>query len=522
MKANLRALITGVLCAGAITVVHAQNYDLVINNGRVMDPETGFDKVVNVGITDGTIVKITAEKLTGKKTVDATGHVVAPGFIDGHVHYIDSPFGVKLGLRDGLTTPLDLEVGLVDTNKWYAAKKGKSQANYGATASLLGARIAVFDPDYASVDGAVTNDFFSGFDFGTDYIKKLATPEEIEKILNQIEMNLKQGALGVGTTVGYMSEAVTSDELIGLRKLVAQYGRFSHDHVRFMSQSPPTSGMLATQEIVDPALVYGGGTILAHYHSTSGNQMPLIETYIESVRSEGHPVILEIYPYNYGAAGNGVQADYLKPDNYQRNFGREYKDIVDQLTGKPLDKETYERLVKEEPTHPVYLYHAPEEMVIKGVAHPDILIGSDAFPYFNRETGKQATEWDLPFAKAVGHPRGAGTRARVLRWHREGKLGDLTLMQAISKMSYLWADYLGKNGVESMKKKGRLQEGADADIVVFNPKTVTDNSDLPLDKNTLPSTGIPFVVVSGVVVVEDSKVLKDVFPGKPVRATIVE
>ena len=520
-KLRACALAAGSLLLSA-TLLPAQTYDLVIANGRVMDPETGFDKVANVGITDGMIVKISGDKLSGKKTVDAKGHVVAPGFIDGHVHYIDSPFGVKLGLRDGMTTPLDLEVGLFDTDEWYAFKEGKSQANYGATASLMGARQGAFDPKFVSKNGAVTHDFFSGVDLGTDYIKRIATPEEIEKILGTLEKNLKQGALGVGTTIGYMSDAVTSDELIGLRKLVAKHGRFTHDHIRFMSQAPPTSGMLGTQEVVDPAIVYGGGCILAHYNSTGGNQMPLIASYIDRVRAEGYPIILEVYPYNFGAAGNGVQADYLRPKNFQRNFGRSYGDIVDQLTGKPLDKETYERLVKEDPTHPVYLYNAPEELVIEGVAKPDVLIGSDAFPYFEREGGKQATDWDLPFNKAVGHPRGAGTRAKVLRWHREGKLGDLTLMQALSKMSYLWADYLGKNGVEPMKKKGRLQEGCDADIVVFDPKTVTDNSDMPLDKNCLPSTGIPYVVVSGVVVVEDSKVLKDVFPGKPVRSQIVK
>ena len=83
-------------------------------------------------------------------------------------------------------------------------------------------------------------------------------------------------------------------------------------------------------------------------------------------------------------------------------------------------------------------------------------------------------------------------------------------------------DYLANNGVSQMNRKGRIQEGADADIVVFDPATVTDNSDLfPLDKNVAPSTGIPYVIVSGVVVVEDSKVLK-VFPGKPVRAEIIE
>lgn len=499
----------------------AQEYDLVITNGRVMDPETGFDQVANVGIADGTIIKISAEKLTGKKTVDATGHVVAPGFIDGHVHYVDMPFGVKLGLRDGMTTTLDLEVGVFDTERWYKAKEGKSQSNYGATASLLAARHGVFAPNYDSKNGAVTLDFFSGMDLGTDYIERDATPEEIEKILEVLDKNLKEGALGVGTTIGYMADAVTSAELVGVRKLTAKYGRFTHDHVRFMSQAAPMSGMIAVQEVVDPAIVYGGGCIIAHYNTNTAGQMPLVASYIERIRAQGYPVILELYPYNYGGAGNGIQAVYLKPENYQRNLGRSYGDIVDQLTGKPLDKATYERLVKEDPTHPVYLYHAQMDMVLEGCARPDTLIGSDAFPYFNRKTGKLVADWDTPYSEAVGHPRGAGTRARVLRWQREGKLGDLTLMQALSKMSFMWADYLAENGVEQMKKKGRMQEGCDADIVVFDPKTVTDNSDLPLDKNTLPSTGIPYVVVSGVVVVEDSKVLK-VFPGKPVRAEITE
>jgi N-acyl-D-aspartate/D-glutamate deacylase len=200
----------------------AANYDLVIKNGRVMDPETGFDKVANVGITDGTIVKISTGKLAGKKTVDATGHVVAPGFIDGHVHYVDMPFGVKVGLRDGLTTTLDLEAGLIDTDRWYKAKAGKSQTNYGATASLLAARHAAFTPDYVSKDGAVTLDFFSGMDLGVDYIDRDATPEEVEKIVGLLERNLRQGALGVGTTVGYMADHVTSAELIGAKKLVAK------------------------------------------------------------------------------------------------------------------------------------------------------------------------------------------------------------------------------------------------------------------------------------------------------------
>lgn len=503
------------------TSASAQDYDLVIKNGRVMDPETGFDQPANVGITDGTIAKITTDDLSGKQTIDALGHVVTAGFIDGHVHYADMPFSMKLGLRDGMTTQLDLEVGLVDTDKWYKSKEGKTQANYGASASLPAARNEAFNPDFASINGSIFFDLYNQ-PVPSDYIKRTATPEEVQKILDILERNLKQGALGIGTCIGYMSESTTSAELVGLRKLLAKYGSFSHDHVRFASQAPPMSGMLAVQEVVDPALVYGGGSIVAHYQFITLGQMPLVEKYIERIRKEGHPIILEIYPYDIGAAGNGVQADYLKPENYKRNMGRSYGDLIDQLTGKPLTKETYEKLVKDDPTHPVYLKHAQLEMVKAGTARPNTLIGSDAFPHFSSDTGKVILDWDTPYEKGLGHPRGAGTRGKVLRWHREGDLGDLTLMQTLSKMSFMWAEYLGANGVEQMKKKGRMQEGMDADIVVFDPKTVTDNSKFfPLDQNTAPSTGIPYVVVNGVVVVEDSKVLK-VFPGKPIRAKIVK
>ena len=140
------------------------------------------------------------------------------------------------------------------------------------------------------------------------------------------------------------------------------------------------------------------------------------------------------------------------------------------------------------------------DMVIAGVARPDTLIGSDAFPYFNSKTGKLVTDWDTPYNEAVGHPRGAGTRAKVLRLQREGKLGDLTLMQAISKMSYMWADYLANNGVEQMNRKGRIQEGADADIVVFDADAVQDHATYT-DPHRYP-TGIPHVLVNGEFVIK--------------------
>ncbi|MCP4231743.1 MAG: aminoacylase, partial [bacterium] len=88
----------------------AADYDVVILDGRVMDPETKLDAVRNVGIKDGKIAAITEEDITGKETIDASGHVVAPGFIDVHFHSLDL-FAVKLGMQDGVTTGMDFEYG---------------------------------------------------------------------------------------------------------------------------------------------------------------------------------------------------------------------------------------------------------------------------------------------------------------------------------------------------------------------------------------------------------------------------
>jgi len=123
----------------------AQEYDVVILNGRVMDPETFFDAVRTVGIRDGRIVTITKASISGADTIDATGHVVAPGFIDSHHHCAGNLWGVKASLRDGVTTPLDLELGAINIDAWYAQREGKWPANFGAAVSHEFHRMRVLD-----------------------------------------------------------------------------------------------------------------------------------------------------------------------------------------------------------------------------------------------------------------------------------------------------------------------------------------------------------------------------------------
>ena len=149
-KVNQIATSIGILAAIGLaamspaTAVAAETYDVVILNGRVMDPESRLDDVRNIGISNGRIALITTQEIQGAQTIDATNHVVAPGFIDVHSHGQD-PFAFKLKLRDGVTTALEIEAGAYPVGDYYQTFTGKAQLNYGASVSHIFARIAVMD-----------------------------------------------------------------------------------------------------------------------------------------------------------------------------------------------------------------------------------------------------------------------------------------------------------------------------------------------------------------------------------------
>jgi N-acyl-D-aspartate/D-glutamate deacylase len=272
--------------------------------------------------------------------------------------------------------------------------------------------------------------------------------------------------------------------------------------------------MLGTDEQLAAVLAVGGGLIVQHMTAQCLDLTKYCQEMIDKAYASGHQVISEIYPYTYGATI--AAADYLHPDNYQNNMGHTYSDIVEIATMTPLTKERYEYLVKNAPFTSVTFENATKETVAQALAHPTSLVGSDAFPYNAKSDGSIVYDWDTPYDAVNGHPRSAGTHALVLQMVREQNL--MPLMLALSKMTYMPAKFLQDNGILQLAHKGRLQVGADADITVFDPATVKQNA-TPANGG-LPSTGIPYVVVNGTIVVEDSKVLKDVFPGKPIRLPV--
>ena len=138
-----KLILSLLLLASSTAILSAQQYDLVLEGGRVMDPETGLDAVRNVGIRDGKIARISSETLSGRRIIHATGLVVAPGFIDLHQHAQDIA-SQRVKALDGVTTALEMEIGAPDVAQFLKAKEGHSLIHYGTSASHVAARSLVF------------------------------------------------------------------------------------------------------------------------------------------------------------------------------------------------------------------------------------------------------------------------------------------------------------------------------------------------------------------------------------------
>jgi cytosine/adenosine deaminase-related metal-dependent hydrolase len=253
----------GLLIFVNFAIASAQKYDLVINNGRVMDPETRYDGIANVGIKNGCITAITKSKITGKQSIDAKGLVVAAGFIDTHFHWT-RPLGYKLALRDGVTTAMDLEVGVYgpQLGDWYNMHKGKSQMNYGTASGHEFARAAVMDGYTKGLDAP--SSIVEGR-AGKGWSDKVATLEQGNKMLRFIDEGLRQGAFGVASTVGYFPGA-TAREMFEVQRIGAKYGRFTAVHTRYTPGAATTEANGA-QEVLLNAVALNAPAVINHYNN---------------------------------------------------------------------------------------------------------------------------------------------------------------------------------------------------------------------------------------------------------------
>lgn len=367
----------------------AADYDLVINNGRIMDPETMYDAVSNVGIKDGRIAVITKDKITGKETIDAKGLVVAPGFIDGHVHY-PKPMGAKIMLRDGRTTLMDLEIGTLGTlmDRWYKEREGKSQTNYGAASAHELARSLVLD-GFEAIDTTMAPKSRAA---GKGWSSKRPTLEEGNKILKVLDEGLAAGALGIGSTLGYMRAGVSAREVFEIQKLAGLYGRQTGFHFRY-TPGDDTTEANGIQEMLANAAALGSPALANHFNNPGYN---LVHELLVRMRARGMNVWGEIYPY--AAGSTALNAVFLEPDVWVKTLGYKYEETIqDVATGKFYTQKSREEMLKKEPTRVVLVYKMPKSAIVDWLRMPGVALCSDAMPLVPDDN----ITWDTPYEDLI-------------------------------------------------------------------------------------------------------------------------
>ena len=470
----------------ATTMAAAQQYDLVIEGGRVVDPETGLDAVRNVGVRGGKITRVSSEALSGRRVVHAGGLVVAPGFIDLHQHGQDLA-SQRVKALDGVTTALELEIGAPDVALFLKSKEGRSLIHYGTSASHVAARALVFgSPLPAEVIGSQGGapEILPKSGPATD---QPATPEQIEAIRQRLRAELDAGGLAVGMGIQYTPGA-TRLEVIDMFRLAAERGLPVYTHVRSAGRVEPGSAIESISEVIGAAAITGASLHIVHINSSCLRDSLECLAMVEGARARGLDVTTEAYPYIAGMTA--VNSALFNP-GWREKLGIDYGDLVLPDTGEHLTKQRFDELHNSNATHWVLVFANTQEIVDKVIPHPLVMIASDG---------------------AEGHPRNAGTYSRVLAQYVRGE-GTVTLMDAIRKMSFMPAEMLERS-TPAARQKGRLQEGCDADIVVFDAATIRERS--TFEKPMEPSVGVRYLVVGGTLMVDEGKLAPDVFPGRAI------
>lgn len=468
MRKLARAVLLLAIGVSAATLLRAQNFDLVVANGRVVDPESGLDGVRNIGIITGKIAAVSSDRLTGRAIVDATGLVVSPGFIDLHAHG-QTPETHAYQARDGVTTALELEIGTADIERWYAERKAGRLINYGVSIGHIPVRMVVLrDPGKFLPTG--------------DAAYKAASPAEIKAITQHIAEGLKKGAVSIGAGFAY-TPAATQEELLAVFRVAANDRVPIHAHIR--------RGAAGLDEALKLAAATKAPLHVVHINSAGAAATSEMLEMIADARTRGMDVTTEAYPYAAGMTE--IQSANL--DEYANASADRVARLEWPRTGERLTPETFRKY--RQSGGPVVLHTNTEEMVAVAINSPLTMIASDAY-------------WE----NGTGHPRTTGTYSKVLgRYVREAR--SLTLIEAIRKMTLMPAQRLEAR-VPVMRSKGRLRVGADADITIFDAARVIDRS--TYREPGVPPAGIRHVIVNGVPIVANGQLVDGVAPGTAIRA----
>ncbi len=513
------ALLTLLVCCGTL---HAQDYDLVIRNGRVIDGSGDLSRLADVAIRQDRIVEIGVIAGKGRTEIDAAGRVVAPGFIDVHTHAEDItelPVGENF-LRMGVTTIVTGNCGgsKLDVGAFFADITKTTLALNVAT--LIG---------HNTVRGQVMGGSFA----------RPPTTDELTKMCDLVNRGMRDGAVGLSTGLIYLPGTFArTDEIVALAKVASSHGGVYASHMRYEN----TRIREALDELTTIAREAKIPAEVSHLKLSGPNawgRADEIAAYLDGARAGGLSITHDQYAYTASSTGissliaaefreggsarykerlanpaekarmvaemkdsieKGKRGDYtyaviasFRPD--PRFNGKTVPQAAKLLRGADTLDDQIETILDIEARGGAQgVFHGMNEADLqKFLALPHTMIASDAGP--------------RRFGNAVPHPRGYGNNARVLgRYVRE--LKTLSLEDAVRKMTSLPAQSF------RLKNRGELKPGAVADVVIFDPAKVNDPS--TFDDPHHYAVGFSDIIVNGVAVIQAEK-LTGARPGRPVK-----
>lgn len=490
----------------------SQDCDMLITNGKIIDGTGNNWYYGSIAVKDGKILKIgKGLNISAKKTIDANGLIVAPGFIDVHTHLEgdeDKDPTAQSFIYDGVTTCITGNCGSSNVNigkylHWIDSLKLSINV-----ASLIG-----HNDIRKAVMGRANRD---------------ATPQEMQQMDKLVDQAMKDGAVGLSTGLIYIPGTYTkTPEIVELAKIAAKYNGVYASHMR-------DEGDSVTQAIEEALTIGREAKIpveISHF-KLSGQQnwgrsketVPMIE----AARKEGIDVTIDQYPYTASSTSiSTLIPDEILADGQdsirarlQRPAVRKYvtNSMIERLKKRKLKHFSYAVVAYFEPDTTYNGKSIEQINLMKGRKHKvkeeaqtimDIMMqgGSSAvFHGMGEEDIKRIMQYPFNmFASdatirilnfGMPHPRGYGTNARVLaKYVREDKI--LTLEEAVRRMTSLPALKF------QLKDRGLLREGYAADIVIFDEQEVKDVS--TFEKPHAYSKGFHYVLVNGTLTVDNEK-----------------
>ncbi len=444
-------------------------FDIVITNGILIDPEALTRSIGNIGIVNGKIGIVTKEKIHGLQEFDVEGKIVCPGFIDIHGHIDWDDYCGELSLRQGITTTVGGNCGLspLDINSFFAAQE--KEGFIVNQAELIGHSISLREEVGA-----------------TDPLKP-ATSEQLSRMEYLVEKAFEEGACGLSLGLAY-APGSSNDEIINLSKIAARFGRIVAVDTRMLTGSD----MYSLVEVIAIARQTGARIQVSHFVYQYGTGvMNEALAVINRARTEGLDIRFDSGMYTQWATHIGA---VLFSEEYMETNGWKLDDILvitGKYNGKRLTMDIYHELRTHHPHTAVVVFTGIEEEIYMALHHPYAMPSTDTGIYQPGE----------------GHPQIAGSFPRYFK-KMVAQRYELNIMEAVRKATLLPAETLGFNS------KGRLREGMDADIVVFDIKNITDKADFGMP-NAHPE-GIDYVFLNGKLALAKGE-LMDTQAGRAVR-----